>query len=133
MKFKKALLIDIKKEHLDDEYWEKLDDLVDEKTLLLKDDPQINKELATCDCLLILFGVTVDKDQINNAPDLKYIGILATAYGKVDTDYAKKKGIIVSSIPGYSSESVAEFVIAAILENLRDLAKAKQQASKGNF
>lgn len=58
---------------------------------------------------------------------------MATAFGKIDVSYAKKKGIVVTNVPGYSTESVAELVFAVLLENLRDLARAKEQASKGNY
>jgi lactate dehydrogenase-like 2-hydroxyacid dehydrogenase len=67
------------------------------------------------------------------APNLKFIGVLATAFGKIDVEYAKKKGIVVSYLPGYSTEAVAEFTIAALLEQLRELERGKLQARKGNY
>lgn len=133
MKFKKALLININEGALDKVYWKRLNDLIDKKVSLPKDSPQIQKELADTDCILTGFQIDVGKVEIDAAPNLKYVGVLATAYGKIDTDYAKKKGIVVTNVPGYSTESVAELVFAVILENLRDLARAKQQASKGNY
>lgn len=66
-------------------------------------------------------------------PQLKYIGVLATGYATIDYEYAKLKKIVVSNVPGYATESVAEYVFALILEHLHDLEKAKQIARKGDF
>lgn len=48
-------------------------------------------------------------------PELKYIGVLATGYNVVDTEAAKSRGIIVTNIPAYSTDSVAQMVFSHIL------------------
>jgi glycerate dehydrogenase len=55
-----------------------------------------------------------DKD-MDDLPDLKYIGVLATGYNVVDVEAAKQKGIVVTNIPAYSTRSVAQMVFAHIL------------------
>lgn len=133
MQFKKILLIGIEKSALDALYWEKINALAAEKKHLPKESPDFHNELADTDCLLVNFGIPVTKEDIDAAPNLKYIGTLATAYGKVDTDYAAKKNIPVCNLAGYSTESVAEFVIAVIFEYIRSLEEGKKRAREGNY
>ncbi len=133
MKFKKALIINISEDKLDPIYWKKLDNLVENKISLPKDSPQIRKELSDADCILTGFKIDVGKKEIDAAPNLKYVSVLATAYGKIDTNHAKKKGIVVSNVPGYATESVAELVFAVILEKIRDISKAKKIGVSGDY
>lgn len=133
MKFKKALLVDIAETDLDKEYWNQLNELVDNKVFISKSDLPGSKELADTDVLMLGFQIPVDRAVIDAAPNLKFINVLATAYGTVDTDYAKSKGIPVSNLGGYSTESVAEFVIAVLLEQIRELEKGKQAGRKRDF
>jgi glycerate dehydrogenase len=124
MKFKKIVSIGLSEEILDEGYWSQLDEVAEQRVLLAKDSNKIEAELADADCLLLWFN-GVDQATIDKAPNLKYIGALATGVGKIDVAYAKSKGIVVTNIPGYSTEAVAELTIAVLLENLRDLSRAK--------
>lgn len=134
MKFKKVLIIGIDESSLDSGYWKKIYGLADKHVSLSKDSPEIKKELADTDCLLANpFAFKVDKEIIAAAPKLKYIGVLATAYGKIDISYAESKEITVCNIPGYSTEAVAEFAFGVILEHIRELERAKKQAREGNY
>ncbi|MFA5987656.1 MAG: NAD(P)-dependent oxidoreductase [Candidatus Paceibacterota bacterium] len=133
MKFKKAVFIKIVDSHFDQKYWDKIDELVEEKVLLAPDDPKIKNELKNCDCLLLGFQVTIGKDILDAAPNLKYIGVLATAYGTIDLAAAAKRGIPVCNLGGYSTESVAEFTIAAILHEIRDIKEGLKRAQAGNY
>lgn len=132
-KFKKILIIGINKFALDSVYWQRIETLTEKIVNCDKDSPEIKDELADTDCLLTGFGITINKKMMESAPNLKYIGVLATAYGKVDVDYAKSKGILVCNIPGYATEAVAEFVFAVILEHIRETERGKKQAGEGNY
>lgn len=133
MKFKKILIIGIEENNLDFAYWDRIKTSSDLIVSLPKDSPDIFKELKDVDCLLVNFGVVVSKEMIDLAVNLKYIGILATAYGKVDFNYAKSKEIVVTNLPGYSTESVAEFAVAVILENIRGLEEGKRRVRNKNY
>lgn len=52
---------------------------------------------------------------IEQLPKLKYIGELATGYNNIDVEAARKRGIIVTNIPAYSTDSVVQMTFAHIL------------------
>ena len=134
MKFKKILVYNIdRSKNLDPKSWEKIESLGNKLVFVPKDDPKLRKELTDTDCLLVAFGTNIVREDIDSAPQLKYIGVLATAFGKIDVSYAKKKKVIVSNLKGYSTESVAEFILAAILEHIRGLEEGKKRGRSGNY
>ena len=132
MKFEKILVTGFDESELDQAFWKRIDALTEKKVFLAKDSPEIKKHLSDTDCLLVKFN-PVSREWIDSAPKLKYIGVFGTGYGKIDSTHAKSKGIVVSNIPGYSTESVAEFVFAVLLENIRELERGKNQARQGNY
>lgn len=133
MKFKKAVLIKIGESHFDSRYRDQIDALIEKRVSLSIDDPKLKEELRDCDCLLLGFQVPVGEEIFAAAPNLKYIGILATAYGTVDLIAATKRNIPVCNLGGYSTESVAEFVIAAILYEIRDIKEGLYRAGSNNY
>jgi glycerate dehydrogenase len=133
MKFKKAILLKISDSQFDPKYRDAIDALVEKKIFLAPDDPTVKEELKDCDCLLLGFQVPVTEDMLAAAPNLQYIGILATAYGMVDLAAAAKRNIPVCNLGGYSTESVAEFTIAAILHEIRGIAQGLKRVEAGNY
>jgi glycerate dehydrogenase len=53
---------------------------------------------------------------IQQAPQLKYIGIMGTGYDIVDVTAARAAGVTVTNIPTYGTEAVAQFTFALLLE-----------------
>jgi glycerate dehydrogenase len=53
---------------------------------------------------------------LQQLPELKFIGVLATGYNIVDVAAARARGVVVSNIPTYGTASVAQFAIALLLE-----------------
>ena len=68
------------------------------------------------DAELIMTNKVQITDQVmSQLPKLRYIGIMATGINVVDIVAARKRGIIVTNIPSYSTDSVAQMVFAHIL------------------
>ena len=65
--------------------------------------------------------VVINKDVMAQLPQLKYIGVLATGYNVVDIAAAHERGIIVTNVPAYSTESVAQMVFAPLLTVRKNL------------
>ena len=58
----------------------------------------------------------IDRDVIEACPKLRYIGVLATGYNVVDVEAAAEHGIVVTNVPAYSTDAVAQFTFALLLE-----------------
>jgi len=58
----------------------------------------------------------VNEEALDQLPNLKYIGVLATGYNIVNTEVAKAKGIVVANVPGYGTASVVQMTFALLLE-----------------
>ena len=59
--------------------------------------------------------VVLNAEIMDQLPELKYIGVLATGTNVVDLDYARQRGICVTNIPGYSTDSVVQHILAFML------------------
>lgn len=76
---------------------------------------------------LLTNQAAVDAGLIDRMPKLRYIGLMATGYNHVDMQAARRRGIAVTHVPAYSSESVAQGVFAHILNIYNRVAKIDQQ------
>ncbi len=65
--------------------------------------------------ILLTNKTVLDRETIESLPCLKYIGVLATGYNVVDIEAAREKGIAVTNIPSYSTDSVAQMVFSLLL------------------
>jgi glycerate dehydrogenase len=79
------------------------------------------------------------RDTLEQLPDLRFIGVMATGYNVVDIACARERGIPVSNVPVYGTDAVAEYVFALTLDFLRaprrhaDLVRAGEWAAAGDF
>ena len=73
------------------------------------------------------------KEIFDSCPTIKYVGVLATGYNVVDTDYAKARGIAVTNIPTYGTAAVAQFAIALLLELCHNVGLHSQTVRAGEW
>ncbi len=66
--------------------------------------------------LILTNKAVISAEVMANCPNLRYIGVLATGYNVVDVAEAKKRGIVVTNVPAYSTPTVAQFTMALLLE-----------------
>ncbi len=65
--------------------------------------------------IVITNKVVVSEQLIDQLLNLKYIGVTATGYNVVDVQAAARRNIVVTNIPAYSTDSVAQLVFSHIL------------------
>ena len=66
--------------------------------------------------ILLVNKVKLTREVLEQLPALRYVGVLATGYDNVDCAAAREKGVVVTNVPGYSTDSVAQLVFALLLE-----------------
>jgi glycerate dehydrogenase len=66
--------------------------------------------------VLLTNKVVLDRATIEQLPQLRYIGVIATGYNVVDLDAARERKIAVTNVPAYSTPSVAQLTLALLLE-----------------
>ncbi len=75
----------------------------------------------------------VSKEIIDNIKSLKFITTRSTGFDHIDVNYAKSKNIIVSNVPNYGENTVAEHTFALILSLSRNIHKTYVRTIRGNF
>lgn len=73
------------------------------------------------------------KEALNASRNLRMISVWQTGYDHIDLKTATEKGIIISNVPDYAFDAVAEMVFALTLNLLRRVHTADNGLRKGNF
>ncbi len=101
----------------------------------------VYEKTAACDVVdrafdadnIITNKVVFDKCVLEALPNLKYIGLTATGYNIVDVEYAAKRNIVVTNVPAYSTESVAQHTFALMLELMTHPALHSDSVKRGEW
>jgi glycerate dehydrogenase len=81
---------------------------------------------------IVLTNKTVlSRNDIEALAALKYIGVLATGTNVVNLEAASQKDIIVTNVPAYGTNSVAQLVFAHILNLCRHVNEHARSVSQG--
>ena len=86
------------------------------------------------DAEIVITNKTVISNNVILAlPKLKYVGVLSTGFNVVDINTAAKKGIIVSNVPAYSTNSVAQITFALLLELVTNVGIHNKSVHEGEW
>jgi len=83
--------------------------------------------------ILVVNKVKLDGTVIERLPRLKFISVTATGYDNIDLEATSKHEVMVSNAVNYSSESVAQYVLACILDNIQALREHDQAVKDGQW
>jgi glycerate dehydrogenase len=90
------------------------------------------KRIVNAD-IVITNKVIIDANMMNEAKSLKLICIAATGMNNVDLEHAKKKGIVVKNVAGYSTQSVVQHTFAMALYLLEKMAYYDKVVKDGSW
>ena len=93
---------------------------------------QTAKRLQDADAVL-LNKTVLDANILSACPKLRYIGLFATGYNVIDTEYTRAHGITVCNAGSYSTDAVAQTVFAMILEHASRVASYDAFVKEGGW
>ena len=92
---------------------------------------ELMTQLDGVDGLVVTTRIKVDKELINAATSLKWIGRLGSGLELIDTEYAKSKGISCFSTPEGNCTAVGEQALLLLLSLKRHLVRASNEVKDG--
>ncbi len=116
----------------DDLTWDELKKLAD-VTVYDRTKPEDTVARCAGADMVLTNKVIIDDAIMEQLPQMKYIGILATGMNVVDLDAAKRRGIVVTNIPAYSTASVAQMVFAHLLNIVQRVDHYSNQVHEGKW
>ena len=102
-------------------------------TVYPRSNPELVIERAADSEILFTNKVSFDEAVFEQLPKLKYIGIFATGYNVVDVEAARRRGITVTNIPKYSTDSVVQLTFAHLLNLTFKLSEHTESVRKGDW
>ncbi|RHB50003.1 D-glycerate dehydrogenase [Exiguobacterium sp. AM39-5BH] len=91
------------------------------------------EEAASAHALWTMLSDTVDRELIEQAPNLEVISNLAVGYNNIDIEAAKERGIIVTNTPDVLTETTADLAFGLMMMTARRLGEAERDLRAGEW
>lgn len=86
-----------------------------------------------CDAIAVFIYSRIDKKVLGKLPKLRFIATRSTGYDHIDTAAATARKIVVSNVPTYGENTVAEHTFALILALSRKIVDSVDRTRRGDF
>ena len=93
---------------------------------------QIKERVADCD-VAITNKLKLNKNNLEEAKNLKLICVTATGFDNIDVEYAKERGIGVCNVVGYSTTNVAQITVGFVLQLINKSKEYQRSVSSGVY
>ncbi len=91
---------------------------------------QVVERCADAD-IILTNKVVITDDIMARLPALRYVGVTATGVNIVDLEAARERNIVVTNVPGYSTDSVAQLIFALLLEMVQQVGHHARRVREG--
>ena len=93
---------------------------------------EVAEKIADAD-MVICNKTLMNEYTLRYAKKLRYIGLFATGYNNIDTDYCRRHGITVCNAGSYSTNAVAQHTFALILEHYNKVSRYNEYVQEGKW
>ena len=97
------------------------------------DKSEVEKIIHEYDGLIIRSRLPVDKQLLDKAVNLKFIGRVGAGLENIDVSYAKQKGIFLAAAPEGNRNAVGEHALGMLLSLMNKLNKANREVKNGRW
>ena len=83
--------------------------------------------------IVLLNKVPITQEILDSCPNIRLICVQGTGYNVIDIDACAKRGIPVTNVPTYGTETVAQFTMALLLELCHRIGLHNQDVHQGGW
>jgi len=94
---------------------------------------EIESKIHEYDGVIIRSRFTIDKQFLDSAKKLKFIGRVGAGLENIDCDYARQKGVYLISAPEGNRNAVGEHTLGMVLSLFNKMNKADAQVRQGKW
>ncbi|MWW24178.1 2-hydroxyacid dehydrogenase [Algibacter lectus] len=95
--------------------------------------PEIEAKIGEYDGIVLRSRFTIDKQFLDAATNLKFIGRVGAGLENIDCDYAEQKGVYLVSAPEGNRNAVGEHSLGMLLSLFNKLNKADAEVREGKW
>lgn len=128
----KAVILDADTVTSGDVSLKPITDLMDVTVYGSSDESVIAERIGEADAVLTN-KCRITRDVFEKCPNLRFIGVFATGYNNIDIEAAREHGCVVSNVPGYSTNSVAQHAFALILSFYSNIDRYSESVKNGDW
>lgn len=127
---KKIVVLDGYTTNPGDMSWDQLNELGEVVVYPRTSVEQLDDRLKDAN-IVLTNKVAITDEVLKRHPQIEYIGVLATGYNVIDLKAASQHNVVVTNIPAYSTESVAQLTFAHIFNVTNRIAHYAKQTRNG--